>query len=65
MNEVLKHCFNKSCTCNVLMAAREMNDNEINSNQEWTNINSFLFLFESLCGSEILVCDLVILFLIF
>ena len=47
------------------MAAREMNENEINSNQEGTNINSFLFLFESLCGSEILVCDLVILFLIF
>ena len=43
MNEVLKHCSNKSCTCNVLMAAREMNDNEINSNQEGTNINSFYF----------------------
>ena len=38
MNEVLKHCSNKSCTCNVLMAAREMNDNEINSNQEGTEI---------------------------
>ena len=38
MNEVLKHCSNKSCTCNVLMEARGLNNNEINSNQEETEI---------------------------